>query len=283
MPISEIRTALIATVITTAFASTLGAQRAEEPPYIPTEMELVDSMLRLARVGGDDVLFDLGSGDGRIVIRAAQLFGTRGFGYEHQKPLVALSRARAESAGVGGLVEFRAEDLFVANISSATVVALYLGAAFNLRLRPTLLSQLAPGARVVSNTFHLGDWRPDSTLHLGSGATRSTIHLWIVPARVDGFWNLAVEDHPVGYTLELDQRFQHARGSARTAGRTYSVADIRIRGDSIHFTARFGEGVGDMHFSGRVTERRMEGTVSTRSGPRRWLALRFTHPGLHPR
>jgi hypothetical protein len=283
MRISKIRSALIALIVTPLAASTLVAQRAEEPPYIPTAMDLVDSMLRLARVGGEDVLFDLGSGDGRIVIRAAQLFGTRGYGYEHQQPLVALSRSRADSAGVGRLVDFRAEDLFAANISSATVVTLYLGAAFNLRLRPTLLSQLAPGARVVSNTFHLGEWRPDSTLHLGSGATRSTIHLWIVPARVDGFWSLAVEDHPTGYALELDQRFQFASGGARAGGRTYSVNDVRIRGDSIYFAARSGEQGGDMHFRGRVTGGRMEGTVSTRSGPRRWLAVRFTHPGLRPR
>jgi SAM-dependent methyltransferase len=283
MRIFEIRPILIALAVTVALANALAAQRTEEPPYIPTEMELVDAMLRLAQVGGGDVLFDLGSGDGRIVIRAARLFGTRGFGYEHQQPLVALSRARAERAGVSGLVSFRAEDLFLADISSATVVTLYLGAAFNLRLRPTLLSQLAPGARVVSNTFHLGDWPPDSTVHFGSGATRATIHLWIVPARVDGFWNLAVEDAATGYSLELNQRFQHASGSARAGGRSYRVEDIRIRGDSIRFTARLDDTAEEMRFSGRVSGRRMEGTVSTLSGPRRWLAVRFTHPGLDPR
>jgi hypothetical protein len=283
MRISELRRVVIAVAITSAFPSTLAAKRTDEPPYIPTEMELVDAMLQLARVGSDDVLFDLGSGDGRIVVRAAQRFGTRGFGYEHQEPLVALSAARADRAGVGDLVRFRAEDLFDADISSATVVTLYLGPAFNLRLRPTLLSQLAPGARVVSNNFHLGDWRPDSTVHFGSGATRATIHLWLVPARVDGFWSLAVEDAAIGYALELDQRFQHATGSARAEGRSYEVENIRLRGDSIGFTARLGDAGEEMHFTGRVFERRMEGTVHTRSGPRRWLAIRFTHPGLDPR
>jgi hypothetical protein len=283
MRISGLRTLVAAVAIISSVPPPLAAQRADEPPYIPTEMELVDAMLQLARVGGDDVLFDLGSGDGRIVIRAAQRFGTRGFGYEHQEPLVELSRARADSAGVGALVRFRAEDLFAADISSATVVTLYLGAAFNLRLRPTLLSQLAPGARVVSNTFHLGDWRPDSTVHFGSGASRSTLHLWIVPARVDGFWSLAVEDAAIGYALELDQRFQYATGTARAGGRSYSVSDVQIRGDSIGFTARLGDADEEMHFAGRVSGRRMEGTVRTRSGPRRWLAIRFTHPGLEPR
>jgi precorrin-6B methylase 2 len=259
------------------------AQRfSEEPPYIPTEMELVNEMLRLGGVGPGDVLLDLGSGDGRIVIEAARRFGTRGIGYEHQEPLVALSRARADSLGVAHLTRFVADDLFAADISSASVVVIYLGAAFNLRLRPILLSQLAPGARVVSNTFHMGDWRPDSTLHVGSGADRSTLHSWIIPARVDGFWSFAIEGEADGYALELEQRFQTARGVARGRRDRLPIPALRIRGEHVEFGMAV-ERSGEITFRGTVQGDRMEGTADFPDGTRRWIALRFTHPGLAPR
>ncbi len=252
----------------------------DEPPYVATEMALVDAMLRLGAVGPDDLLFDLGSGDGRIVLEAARRFGTRGIGYEHQEPLVLLSRARADSLGVSSRVRFVADDLFRADLSDATVVTLYLGAAFNLRLRPILLSTLAPGARVVSNNFHMGEWRPDSTLAFGSGATRAVLHLWHVPARVDGFWSFAVEGEPIGYSLELEQRFQDIRGRARGSGRAYPIAG-GLRGRDIRFTMRTPDG--PVRLEGTIRDGRMDGVARLPGGgTRRWLALRFTHPGLAP-
>ncbi|CAN5779667.1 hypothetical protein BH23GEM6_BH23GEM6_00180 [soil metagenome] len=277
-------TAILLLTCTAHFLSPSGVQGqfTAEPPYIATEMELVDAMLQLAYVGSSDVLFDLGSGDGRIPIRAAQRFGTRGVGYEHKVPLVELSRARAARAGVDHRVRFHAEDLFQADLRSATVVTLYLGAVFNLRLRPRLLSQLRPNSRIVSNTFHLGDWRPDSTVHFGSGATRAMLHLWVVPARVDGFWSLAVEGAPLGYAVEFDQRFQHGSGVARAGRRAHSISGLHLRGDSIHFRFSLDAGQEPARFSGRVAGDRMEGHTQTPQGSRRWLAIRFTHPGLAP-
>jgi SAM-dependent methyltransferase len=252
----------------------------EEPPYIATDMELVDAMLRLGRVGPADILYDLGSGDGRIVIEAARRFGTRGVGYEHQEPLVLLSRARAEATGVADRVRFVADDLFRADVSEATVVMLYLGSAFNLRLRPVLLSTLAPGSRVVSNTFHMGDWRPDSSVMIGTGADRATLHLWNVPARVDGFWTFAIEGERSGYALEFDQRFQDVSGSARDGRRRHAVRGGLLRGDTIRF--RIDRPGRPALLEGIVRGDRMDGVAEIDGSTRRWIALRFTHPGLAP-
>jgi hypothetical protein len=277
--------ALLALVLLTVCPATgTGQMFPEEPPYVPTEMELVEAMLRLGDVGRDDLLFDLGSGDGRIVLEAARRYGTRGIGYEHQEPLVALSRARADSLGVSSLTRFVADDLFQADLSGATVVMVYLGAAFNLRLRPILLSRLAPGTRVVSNTFHMGDWSPDSTVHLGHGPERATLHRWVIPARVDGFWTLAIEGDRTGFAIELDQRFQVARGRARAGNRSFPIEAARLDGERITFSADLPGSGGPLRFDGRVRGGRMEGTVTDGRGEtRRWIALRFTHPALAPR
>jgi SAM-dependent methyltransferase len=275
----SIRSSLAAALVLTA--TPLAAQQEHEPPYIPTGMEVVGAMLSLAGVATGDVVYDLGSGDGRIVIEAARRHGTRGVGYEHQAPLVALSRARADGAGVGHLVRFEAEDLFRADLREATVVMLFLGAAFNLRLRPTLLEQLRPGARVVSNTFHMGDWEPDSTVHVGTGAGRNTVHLWVVPATIEGFWSLQLDGAPA-LALEFEQRFQRATGTGRTGGREIPLGGVQLRGDRVRFTAPIGERGAPVHFTGRVGENGMAGTY--RSGVRtgRWSALRFDHPALAP-
>ena len=269
---------LVALFATTA---SLAAQPTAEPPYVPTPHEVVEAMLELARVGTHDVLFDLGSGDGRIPIAAARRHGTRGVGFEHQPALVALSRARADSAGVGHLVSFHAGDLFTADLRPATVLALYLSGPFNLRLRPTILRQLRPGARVVSHTFHMGEWAPDSTVHLGSGVARTTLHLWVVPAYIDGFWSLRMEGSPE-LALEFEQAFQRARGTARTASREIPLSPVRLDGDRIEFSVPLGRRGGDLRFSGRVEGGWMGGTYhrSGRSG--RWEALRFDHPRLAP-
>jgi len=149
-----------------------------EVPFVATPTEVVDEMLRLADVGPADVLYDLGSGDGRIVLRAAQRRGARGVGIEIDGRLVAESREAAEKAGVTRLVEFRQQDLFGADLRDATVVTLYLFRRLNLQLRPKLLAELRPGARIVSHEFDMGDWKPDRTIAFRG----RRLHLWIVPA-----------------------------------------------------------------------------------------------------
>ena len=148
--------------------------------YVPTPASTVDAMLELAEVKPGDVLYDLGSGDGRIPIAAARRFGVRGVGIEISPRLVTEARANARAAGVGRLVRFRREDLFQADFREATVVTLYLLPDLNLRLQPKLLAELPPGARIVSHAFDMGPWVPERTVEMADGAS---IYLWRVPPR----------------------------------------------------------------------------------------------------
>jgi SAM-dependent methyltransferase len=157
------------------------AQTRREPdvPYAPTPRTVVAEMLKLANVSADDVVYDLGSGDGRIVIMAAQTFGARGVGVEIDRSLVDKARTNARAAGVSDRVRFLRQDLFRTSLREATVVTLFLYPDVNLKLRPKLLRELAPGTRVVSHAFDMGDWVPTKT----STINGSKIFLWIVPKR----------------------------------------------------------------------------------------------------
>jgi len=154
--------------------------RAPDVIFIPTPPEVVAAMLKVAGVGKGDVIYDLGSGDGRIVISAVKDFGAaRGVGIDIDPERVAEATANARLAGVGDRVTFLNQDLFTANFSEATVVTLYLLPSLNLRLRPKLLSELKPGTRIVSHAFDIGDWVPAQTLDVGGRA----VYFWTVPKR----------------------------------------------------------------------------------------------------
>jgi len=151
---------------------------ARDVPFVPTPEKVVERMLDIAQVGPNDVVYDLGSGDGRIVIAAAKKHGARGVGIDIDPERIREARANARSAGVSSRVEFREGDLFKADLSQATVVTLYLLSSVNLQLRPKLLSELKPGTRIVSHAFDMGDWKPLRTEKVGS----STVYYWVVPA-----------------------------------------------------------------------------------------------------
>lgn len=164
----------------------IGAMGLVEPqaslaPYVPTPQDVVERMLALARVSKDDVVVDLGSGDGRLVVTAARQFGARGIGIDIDPARIAEGRANAAKAGVEALVEFRQEDALQADVSKATVVTLYLLSGSNVRLRPHLLGQLKPGARIVSHQFGMGDWAPDKVeTFTDANGTSRTLYLWTV-------------------------------------------------------------------------------------------------------
>ncbi len=157
------------------------SQRKPDVVYVPTPQEVVDEMLKLAQVTKDDVIYDLGSGDGRIPITAAQRHGTRGIGIDINPQRIREANANAREAGVTDRVEFLQQDLFESDISEATVVTLYLLPELNLRLRPQLFEQLRPGTRIVSHDFDMGDWEPDRVVATNEG---STIYLWVVPEEI---------------------------------------------------------------------------------------------------
>lgn len=155
------------------------AQIEIQAPYVRTPAEAVEAMLKLAGASPRDVVYDLGSGDGRIVIAAARLAGARGVGIEIHPERVAEARRKAAEAGVGNRVEFRVGDVFEADLSEATVVTMFLLSDLNRKLRPKLLTELRPGARVLSYCFDMGDWKADKVLDAGG----CKVYLWTVPGR----------------------------------------------------------------------------------------------------
>ncbi|MBD2609313.1 class I SAM-dependent methyltransferase [Scytonema hofmannii FACHB-248] len=155
-------------------------QRQPDVPYVPTPQPVVDAMLQMAQVKSSDMLYDLGSGDGRIPITAAQKFKTRGVGIDINPERVQEANANAQKAGVTNSVEFRQQDLFETDLRNATVVTLYLLPDINLKLRPKLLKELKPGTRIVSHAFDMGEWKPQRVQQVDG----KTIYLWVVPKQV---------------------------------------------------------------------------------------------------
>jgi SAM-dependent methyltransferase len=156
---------------------------AADVPFLVTPHEIVEQMLRLARVGPHDVVYDLGSGDGRVVIAAARDFGARAVGVEIDDRLVSRSREYARREGVADRVSFVEQDFFRTDLSTATVVTLYVTREINLRLRPKLLAELRPGARVVSFNFDMGDWEPAAMIRVDVSGRAVPVFLWMVPSR----------------------------------------------------------------------------------------------------
>ena len=207
-------------------------------PFVVTPDEVVERMLRIAEVGPGDQLIDLGSGDGRIVIRAAQKYGARGTGIEIDPSLIARSLANARAAGVADRVEFRAQDLFDADLSGASVITMYLLPEFNLKLRPRLL-KLAPGTRIVSHDWDMGDWQADETQELrvpekSTGRDgRSRISLWLVPADARGRWVSEMGEHGGRWAFSIKQQYQQLEVDAVVQGRGLVVRGTRLRGREI--------------------------------------------------
>ena len=207
----------------------------DEVPFITTPDHVTLAMLELAGVTARDVVVDLGSGDGRIVITAARRFGARGLGVEISPELVRKSRDNARAAGVADRAEFREQDLFRTDLAQAQVITMYLLPEFNLQLRPRLLA-LAPGTRIVSHDWDMGEWQPERSITLDvpdkaiGREKRSTVHLWRVPARVGGLWCTA------GGSLAVTQRFQaiSATLSAEGADAPLVVFDGRATPTGLH-------------------------------------------------
>jgi SAM-dependent methyltransferase len=180
--------AALAVLLTLQLAAQTSQKRpdaAQLAPYVPTPAEVVDRMLQLGQVGKNDVIYDLGCGDGRIPIAAAKRFGTRGVGVDIDPQRIAEANANAKKEGVTHLVTFKLQDAMATDVSEASVVTLYLLSASNLKLRPILTKQLKAGARIVSHAFSMGDWQPDKvdTFIDTSGTTR-TLYLWKTDGKV---------------------------------------------------------------------------------------------------
>ena len=232
-------------------------QAGKDVVWVPTPMELVEKMLDMAKVTPQDIVIDLGSGDGRNVIAAAKR-GARAYGFEFNPDMVALSRRKAQEAGVADRATFIEGDMFEADISKATVLALFLLPSNLDKLAPKFLT-LRPGTRMVNNTFQVTGWEADASETVeGSCTSWCTSHLNIIPARAAGTWRLGTND------LTLTQEYQMVSG---TLGAT-PIAGGRLNGEQISFK------VGDTQYTGKVSGDRMEGTATTAGKTQSWSATK---------
>ena len=255
--------------------------------FVPTPPEAVETMLGLARVGPGDYLIDLGSGDGRLVIAAAKK-GARALGVDLDPELLRVARESAVKAGLGERAKFAERNLFEQDLTRASVVTLYLLPELNLKLRPLLLAQLKPGARVVTHDYHMGDWFPDRTLTVEApgktvGSTGvSQVYLWIVPAPVAGRWQVSLAGREQAAELTLVQRYQHIGGTWKEGGATHPLANARLAGDRLEFNVPAADataGGKPRHFSGHVAGEGITGALGVAgardtAAAQRWGAMR---------
>ena len=258
-----------------------GPATASDVHYVPTSMNVVDAILELGGVGPGDFLVDLGSGDGRISIRAAKRFGTRGFGVEIEPHLVQAARDEARKQGVADKVTFETRDLFGTDLGRASVITAYLLPSLNLRLRPQLFEQLKPGSRILTHDFDFGDWQPDRKLTVDVpdkpyGAPRSDIMLWVVPADFSGVWQWTVSGPggDVRYEARIEQRFQVPSLALISQGLRLAVSEARIRGNSLSFAVNSPAGL--QRFSAELSGNTLKGQAVRGDGPGvSWMATRI--------
>lgn len=249
-------------------------------PYVPSHTNVLRAMFELAKPTKEDFLIDLGSGDGRIVIGAAQKFGTRGFGVDLNEELVRIAAERARRAGVGSMVRFAVRDIFRTDFRQATILTMFLLPDIVQALRPRILQQLRPGTRVVSHDYHLADWRPDATRIVDISESpdkpkQSVIYFWRVPADVAGTWIWTLDhrpyfNRPLDYTAALKQRFQDLEGAVEVLGLEGRIHHAAVSGTHVAYSVHVevDEAMVRHDFSGEVSGNTITGTVRLSGGLR---------------
>ena len=251
-------------------------------PYVPSPTSVVADMLTLAEVGPKDFVIDLGSGDGRIVLTAAKVFGARGFGVDINEKLVKEANESAKTQGIADRASFTIQDLFKTDISKATVLTMYLLPNTVNMLKDKLLSELNPGTRILSHDYPLSGWIPEKYVQMDledkvivSGVTTTLIYLYIVPAKTEGAWNAKLPPNlskePVRLTLK--QNITRVSGTARIGGKDVPLEDARLRGERLTFKMALAGKVHD--FTGNVKGGSIEGSVAEAGGAKAaWSAAR---------
>jgi SAM-dependent methyltransferase len=229
-------------------------QSGKDVVWVPTNDALVKRMLTMADVKPNDLVYDLGAGDGKIAIAAARDFGARAVGVEYNPDMVKLAQCYAKAEGVANRVRIIQGDIFETDFSSATVVTLYLLPELNRRLRPTIL-KMKPGTRVVSHSFLMDDWEPD----VSSSTSDGQAYFWIVPADVAGAWTFQAANSKERFEARITQTFQQITGTA--GARKRALREAKLRGDQIQFT--FDDENGPVKVDGRVNGNRIEAQVTT--------------------
>lgn len=258
--------------------------QARDVPYVPTPEKVVERMLEVAKVGPNDVVYDLGSGDGRIVIEAAKR-GARGLGVDIDPNLVKHAIENAQKAGVDTRTQFIVKDIFETDLSAATVVAFYLLPDFNAKLLPKLLA-LKPGTRIVSHDGGIADWPPDERLEMrapekpvGVGGV-SRVELWIVPADAKGSWQSDLPMHGGKWRFDVRQKYQELDIDVAAQGRDLLVRNSRLRGEEIKIivTGIVNGRAWHHYFAGQLKDDRIRGEVTVSDGNNKrsypWMATR---------
>lgn len=244
-------------------------QRGKDVVWVPTNDIMVDRMLAMAKVTANDLLYDLGAGDGKIAIAAAKRYGAAAVGIEYNPDLVQLAKCLVEVEGVGHLVSIQQGDIFETDFSHATVVMLYLSPNLNVRLRPTLLA-MKPGTRVVSNSFMMGHWQPDDRILSREGRA----YLWVVPAQVAGTWLFVSTSGEHRFSVHLEQTFQELSGTAGERGE--KLEDTRLHGAHIEFA--FDTPDERIQLTGQVNGDRIEATVRRGDKTSAYIGTRVRRP-----
>jgi len=256
-----------------AFAPALPAQELSHLPYVPTPQMVVDEMLNLATVTADDVVIDLGSGDGRIVITVAKRFRAKGLGVDIDGKLVALSNRNVRAEKVEDRAEFVERDMFKTDISGASVLTLYVMPDFMPKLRAKILAELRPGARVVAHDYDMGAWHPDRMVALtvpekieANGTDKAYLYLWIVPAAIGGTWRIDFDAEKSGEEIivAFSQYFQKIDAAAERMRRPLPIQNPTLTGAMVTFSIALG--TTQYQFSGQVDADKIEGTATTSSG-----------------
>jgi len=279
------KTFVSAVALVVAFASLPVAAQIKAGPYVPTPTVIVDEMLKLGDIRRDDYVVDLGSGDGRIVITAAERYGARGLGVDIDPALVDLANENARRAGVADRVRFEKQDLFATSLADATVVTIYLLPHTVTQLVEKLRGEMPAGARVISHDYALAPWPEDRAIRMEvpekvaiSGSTRTVLYLYTVPARIGGDWSLElpanVSPRPVRLSAkDLPFRVSATAGTGRDQ---VPLDDLTVRGPDISFTLPV-RGAGKLRLVGRVDGDTMRGTIDGRPGAT-WRATRIAKP-----
>lgn len=206
-------------------------QRTPDVVFVPTPHEVVAEMLRLAEVDNRDMVYDLGCGDGRLVITAAKKYGARGVGIDIDPERIKESNANAQKEGVTDKVKFMEADLFTSDIHEATAVTLYLLSTLNQKLRPKLFAELKPGTPIVSHDFDMGDWEPEQKITVKGPWRSHTVYRWTIPAKAAGTWQW--KNNGASYKLAVTQRYDRVEPRLTRNGKDIPVRDAKLKGSSL--------------------------------------------------
>jgi ubiquinone/menaquinone biosynthesis C-methylase UbiE len=266
-----IKRAIPATICLTLILSPAfwaGQQKQLDVPYVPTKYAVVDEMLKMADIQKADLVYDLGCGDGRLVIGAAQKFGAHGKGFDIDPERIQESRDNAQKAGVTNLVSFFEQDLFTTDFHEASVMTLYLLTSVNLKLRPKMLRELRPGTRIVSHNFGMGEWKPDQSSTVMVDDISHEVYLWIIPANLSGTWTWTMGKPEIKGEMTVQQLFQQVMPAFKIGGKAATARDLSLKGDRLKFVLDLTVGGKTVPatFEAVVGSQTLAGTVKLQDG-----------------